>query len=136
MSDLRGSRIDNSYNYYTVAEECAPFVGLWIEGFDIDGEEFIINFPDGRTLTISDRGQSCCEHRYMHTDDDLAAFAGAKFVSIEHRGVAYDLPGEEYDVLDCAFVLVNTSLGTITLASYNHHNGYYGGWHLVVEANC
>ena len=38
----------------------------------LDDSELTIGFADGQRLRLRDEGQSCCEHRYMTTDDDLA----------------------------------------------------------------
>jgi hypothetical protein len=34
---------------------------------------------------------------------------------------------EEYDVLDCAFIHLETNEGVFTIEIRNNHNGYYGG---------
>lgn len=40
-------------------------------------------FDDGTKIKIFDDGQSCCESRYMRTDDNLADFVGAMLLGIE-----------------------------------------------------
>ena len=98
-------------------------------------EEMRISFVGGGTLRIWDNGQSCCETRYMTTDDDLPSFIGAKVVGLEDVA-APDIPyeGESYgDVHEQRFVKLETTAGTITLVTHNQHNGYYGGFDVVAK---
>jgi len=86
-----------------------------------------IYFED-RVMEVWDEGQQCCEHRWMHTDDDLTAFIGAEFRSAHID----DGPTEnlDYEVKESQFLVVRTSLGVFTVVNYNEHNGYYGGFDL------
>ncbi len=84
-----------------------------------------LTFADGSVLRIYDDGQSCCESRYMRTDDDLAYHVGATFLNAETRN-APDIE-TEYDVHEVQFLELTTSKGVISMASHNEHNGYYGG---------
>lgn len=95
------------------------------------GDTLVLRFDDGTGIRFYDDGQSCCEHRYMHTDDDLAHFVGAAFMGAELRD-GPEVEGD-YDVKECQFLLVNTSVGAFTMANYNEHNGYYGGFMIVVH---
>lgn len=92
-----------------------------------------ITFTDETVLRAFDNGQSCCEHRYMVTDDDLTKLAGSTFTGFELREapseVIDDGYGEEHEV---QFLLLNTSTGPVTFASHNEHNGYYGGFAIVL----
>lgn len=86
----------------------------------------------GQRFCIRDEGRSCCEHRYMHTDDDLGAFVGATFEGVE----VVDGPEEtdQYgEPKESAFLKVRTSAGGFTVVTYNKHNGYYGGFWIVCE---
>jgi len=66
----------------------------------------------------------------MHTDDDLPYFVGAKLVGLELRDGPTD--EDKYgDPKECQFLLVKTDKGEITIANYNEHNGYYGGFWIV-----
>lgn len=97
------------------------------------GDTMEILFADGTGIHVFDDGQSCCEHRYAVCDDDLTPFVGAKFVGAEVR----DGPTEDHeygDLKECQFLVVNTDRGSFTVANYNEHNGYYGGFWLVVRA--
>ena len=40
---------------------------------------------------------------------------------------------DEYGDHEVQFLLVNTSIGTFTVASHNEHNGYYGGFDIVIK---
>jgi hypothetical protein len=90
-------------------------------------------FTDGTKIKFFDDGQSCCESRYMRTDDDLARFKGATFVDAELRDspTQTDQWGDEHEI---QFLVVNTSAGAITVSNHNEHNGYYGGFALKVSA--
>ena len=59
--------------------------GKRIEGLVLEDDVLRFSFSDGTGLKMWDDGQSCCEHRYMVTDDDLSEFEGAVFVSAEIR---------------------------------------------------
>ena len=87
-----------------------------------------IDFADGTGIILFDDGRSCCENRYIHTDDDLTAFVGAVFAGCEIREVPNieDKSGDH----EVQFLLVHTNLGTITAETHNEHNGYYGGFYL------
>lgn len=110
----------------------AASLGRPITSVCVDCEDRLnIEFEGGGNLLIWDSGQSCCEHRYMTTDDDLASFVGAKLVDIE----VLDGPSGEGngDCHDTQFVRVNTTAGTVTVVTHNEHNGYYGGFEINSE---
>ena len=110
-------------------------VGKEIASVEVVGEDedtLILRFTDRTELHLHDAGQSCCEHRYMRTDDDLHAFVGATFVGAAIRD-APDLE-DQYGVHEVEFLVVNTSLGAFTVANHNEHNGYYGGFWIVATA--
>nr|WP_152613166.1 hypothetical protein [Inquilinus limosus] len=62
----------------------------------------------------------------MTCDDDLKPIIGATLLGWEIRDVTYD--GDDYDVHEIQFLVVNTSQGSFTVANHNEHNGYYGGF--------
>lgn len=93
---------------------------------ETDAKVLELAFDDGSRLAIEDTGQSCCEHRYLTCDDDLAAFAGATLMDIELRD-GPDNPETEDDTHEQQFLIVTTSAGSFTVACHNEHNGYYGG---------
>lgn len=91
-------------------------------------DELRIGLEDGTVLVLWDNGQSCCENRYMRTDDDLDSFVGDIFLGIE----ILSGPEEEDDygggVHEVQFLHIRTSGGTVVCSSHNEHNGYYGGF--------
>lgn len=90
-----------------------------------------ILFDDEAGIWIYDNGRSCCEHRYLHTDDKVSDFAGAIFIEakIEEGGEKE----EDWETHEWQFVIIKTSLGEFTLETHNKHNGYYGGFYLVIR---
>jgi hypothetical protein len=96
-------------------------------------ERLEISLDDGRVLYVYDDDEQCCEKRSIHTDDGLKSFLGQRLVSIGIREQwSKEIVDDENEV-DCAFVHVKTTGGTITLNTYNKHNGYYSGFDLCVE---
>lgn len=105
-------------------------LGKKITGLHCDGGQLIISFED-TTLYLKDDAQSCCETRYMSTDDELEYYVGA-----ELRGVRVqegDGEESEWDCHDTEFLLIDTSIGTFTMVNHNEHNGYYGGFWLTAS---
>lgn len=105
------------------------FVGKEISKVFIQEDELHIQF-DKKTLVISDDGQSCCEHRYMTTDDNLTEFFGAIFKGIEEKPT-YSISDDEFEDHDLMFIEIKTSKGDFILKSHNDHNGYYGGFDII-----
>lgn len=91
-------------------------------------------FEDGSRLTLRDDGQSCCESRYMQTDDDLPYYVGAKFLNAEIRDGG-STESEYGDTHEIQFLVITTDRGTFSMASHNEHNGYYGGFWIVASAD-
>lgn len=90
----------------------------------------VFAFTDGTGIVLFDDGRSCCESRYMHTDDDLTYHVGATLMGAEIQDgptimSQYDEPKESQ------FLIVTTSKGQFTVVNYNEHNGYYGGFIIV-----
>jgi len=87
--------------------------------------------PSGKTIEIWDNGQSCCESRFMTTDDDVKSLVGHELRRIE----AKDGPDGEDEYGECheqVFVEVGTDKSFITVVNHNQHNGYYGGFGLTI----
>lgn len=115
-----------SYDVRDTNEAIKSGVGKTIVSLKLKDNNLLLTFSDSSQIRIFDGGQSCCENRYMTTDDDLNAFDGAVFTSVEERPVINIPYGSgEHEV---KFLLINTSLGTITLETHNIHNGYYSGF--------
>lgn len=98
---------------------------------DTDTDELMLGFEDGSVLLVSDEEHSCCEVRYMGTDDDLIDFVGSKFLGIEIK----DAPDiEDEDVChEVQFLEVKTDRGCFTMSSHNEHNGYYSGFDISIQ---
>lgn len=90
-----------------------------------------IIFDDNSGLGICDNGRSCCESRYLHTDDKLSDFIGSVFTGVDIQN-APDIT-TEYGDHEVQFLKVNTSIGTFTVETHNEHNGYYGGFAIVCK---
>lgn len=104
-------------------------IGKEITAFNLSEDELLFTLSDGSRIKIADGGQSCCEHRYMHSDDDIQAFVGANLMMAEVR----EAPSieDEYGAHEVAFLVVTTSRGAFTVETHNEHNGYYGGFWIV-----
>lgn len=111
----------------------SAYFGKMITTTSLDDSELKIGFSDGTKINISDAGQCCCEHRYITCDDDVSTLIGKTLTGVMTK----DGPGEncDYDSHDTAFVEVQTSGGFITMTPHNVHNGYYGGFHVVVRGD-
>lgn len=111
-------------------QDPAKYYGRTITAAEIDDKRLTLSFSDGGKVAIWDDGQSCCESRYMRTDDDVQSLVGHKLVRIEAKESRKD--PDQYGEHDVVFVEVGTDDGFITIANHNEHNGYYGGFGLTV----
>lgn len=94
-------------------------------------DDLRLTFADGTTIAIWDNGQSCCEARYMRTDDDVQSLVGHELRRIEVKP-ADDIHDGSGDVHEVCFVEIGTDDGFITISNHNEHNGYYGGFGLTI----
>lgn len=99
-------------------------LGLTIKEVMLDNDALRFEFEGGRVIRVYDDGQSCCESRYMRTDDNLSEFTGAKLLDMELK----DAPEieHEYGVHEVQFLEVKTDKGSFVMSNHNEHNGYYG----------
>ena len=97
---------------------------VWL---DEENDKLRFNLEDGTQLVMWDGGQSCCEHRYMRTDDDLNEYCGAILEDFELKD-APDVEDEWGEVHEVQFLDVKTNKGIFQMANHNEHNGYYGGF--------
>lgn len=104
-----------------------------IETIKLDGDDLVISFTDNTKLTIWDGGQSCCESRYMTTDDNLSDFNGAVLLDLELKSA--DDIDNGWEVHEIQFLDVKTSNGVFTMVNHNEHNGYYGGFYVKAKLN-
>lgn len=101
---------------------------------DTEANALRIQFEDDWGIKVFDDGQSCCENRYMRTDDDLTAFVGAQLLDVQVKDAPPLRAGEECeDYHDVQFLEVHTSKGVFTMSNHNEHNGYYGGFSVKIE---
>ena len=95
-----------------------------------------ISFENSPDIIIFDDGQSCCENRFMSTDDDIQSLISSELLKIIAKDGPTEEKGEEdycSEVHETCFVEIATTQGHITLVTHNEHNGYYGGFDLVVR---
>ena len=101
-------------------------LGKTISDIELTEEALFITFVDGYKIKLSDEGQTCCESRYMYSDDGLSWFIGSKLTDAEVK----EAPNieDEWGAHEVAFLVVTTSKGAFTIETHNKHNGYYGGF--------
>src|SRR5271165_4208844 len=76
-----------------------------ITSLELKDNALVFGFEDGTATKLYDDGQSCCEHRYMHTDDDLSFYVGATLMGAKiEDGPSVD--GEYGESADSQFLIV------------------------------
>jgi len=129
----------SSKNPYTAATS-GPFgrrepdssdIGQKITAAELKDEKLVLSFENSKTINVFDDGQSCCESRYMRTDDDVKSLIGHKLVRIEVKD-GDNLP-DEYGSHEVCFLEVGTDDGFITISNHNESNGYYGGFSMCIH---
>lgn len=120
-------------HYLSGGSENSPskYYGKKIKNAAMEDKHFIINFEDNVCIDIYDNGQSCCERRYMHTDDDIKWLIGKTLVGISEKEVK-KTTGEYGDPHEIVFLEIMTNDGAVTFSNHNEHNGYYGGFELTI----
>jgi hypothetical protein len=111
-------------------EDYQKAVGKIISDAYLADDYVTVKFTDGSRLDIYDGGQSCCEHRYITSDDDLYSAIGEEFVGISEGH--YESGGSEDYCHDMMFVYLQTNRDSYSFCTHNEHNGYYGGF----SVNC
>lgn len=106
-------------------------IGKKIKKVSLEDNTLSVQLEDDTTLALYDDGQSCCESRYMVTDDDLKSFEGDKLVSIEVREAPEIV--DDYGTHEVQFLVLTTDRGALTVSNHNEHNGYYGGFWIVAK---
>lgn len=109
----------------------SEFIGKIIEDIQISDNRLKIDFTDASKIDIWDDGQSCCESRYMTTDDDIKSIIGKTIVHIVSKGIEFELDSND-ESHEIVFIEIMTNDGFITLVNHNEHNGYYGGFGLTI----
>jgi hypothetical protein len=108
-------------------------VGKVVRDISIDGA-IRVYFDDGTRLDIIDKGQQCCESRFITTDDDLEYGSGKLFLGFELKdctGTSDDW-GETHDI---QFLEIKLSDCSLVFQSHNCHNGYYGGFWITCKVS-
>jgi hypothetical protein len=100
-----------------------------IVGVSMNDRGIKLTLATGSTVEVWDDAQQCCEHRYATCDDDIMSVIGGTLVDVVLKD-ARELPGG--DTHEAQFVDIVTTKGTLTMCSHNEHNGYYGGFDLVL----
>ena len=111
-----------------------PYYGMVLSTISLneDRDRIAITFTNGRSIWIYDNGQSCCEHRYISTDDPLDDLAGGELIKIEIKRVTDD-ESSEYDcVHEICFLEIATTKAAAVFSFHNEHNGYYGGFAMTI----
>lgn len=108
-------------------------VGKKIMDVRLQNDVLFMSFGSQGALYITDEGQSCCENRYITTDDKLEDYVGGNLLNIEVKPVPVPMlenrdPEDYSDVHDIEFVEISTTKGSFVLVTHNEHNGYYGGF--------
>ncbi len=113
-------------NHQTV-EAVKGSLGKTITALELVDDNLVFTFEDNTKLKLWDGGQSCCESRYMRTDDNLSDYIGGQLLDIELRD-APDQEDEHGEVHEIQFLAVKTGKGMFVMSNHNEHNGYYGGF--------
>ena len=116
-------------------------MGKTIKELFVDNDKYrdgalIMKFTDNTGIVVRDDGRSCCEERYIHTDDDLQYYVGSVFNKAELREAPNQISEDDDDYggeHEVRFLIINTDKGSFTLETHNIHNGYYGGFWIVIE---
>jgi len=115
-----------------------PYYGREIAAIKLDKSAYpdgvlFLRFTDGAGVKIYDDGRSCCEERYMHTDDELGDFIGATLLGAEIKSAPTQQG--DWETHEMQFLHVTTSKGIFTVETHNKHNGYYGGFWMTVASD-
>ena len=111
--------------------DAASYCGRKITAAQMKDNRLNLTFADGIKIAIWDDGQSCCENRYMTTDDDVSSLVGHLLHHIEGK----EASNGETDYGECyesVFVEIGTDDGCVTIVNHVEHNGYYGGFGLTI----
>lgn len=110
--------------------------GTTIHDIRLVNDTIKLYYSDLKTqVEIFDAGQTCCENRYITTDDELNYYKKALIKSIElvDRGSTEENKFMDHDL---QFLRIHTDKGTIVFETHNIHNGYYGGFNIEGKIIC
>jgi hypothetical protein len=120
--------------YSQLTDTCGHLIGRNIATIEIPPDHdwrIDIMFVDGSQLRLVMMSE-CCKERFFRSDDDAHQFVGAIYNGVEIKRAEY-VDDQEYEVHEIAFLEVNTSVGPMTFAAHNIHNGYYAGFDIEIE---
>jgi len=100
-------------------------IGRKIVQVKLEDNSLTLTFDPSLAIELYDDGQSCCESRYMRTDDDPSDIVGHVLMSIETAPAPSIGSDEDHDV---EFLRIITNRGLLVISNHNEHNGYYGGF--------
>lgn len=111
-------------------ESPEKYYGKTIREASLIDNIFSLQFDDGVKITLTDEGQSCCEDRYITCDDNISDLHGDVLRTIEvSDGGSIET---DYGDHEMAIVKIASDKSSITLTTHNEHNGYYGGFSLMI----
>jgi hypothetical protein len=113
-------------------KDASEYYGKIIKRATFGDDEVRLEFEDGKKIKVWDDGQSCCESRYMTTDDDIKFLVGKALTDIVVKYVESSEPNE-YTEHEMAFLEFQTKDGQVVFCTHNEHNGYYGGFGLSID---
>lgn len=107
--------------------------GKKITSAEFKKDSIYLTFDDGLSVIIDDQGQSCCERRYMRTDDNIKDIEGKTLVAIDIKEGPSFLTSEDRDEHEIQFLEIQTNDIAVTFASHVVHNGDYGGFSIEIR---
>jgi hypothetical protein len=102
-----------------------------IQKAEFKEDALFLTFDNQECIRIFDDGQSCCEHRYMTSDDDPQELVGKMLTNIEC--VEAPTQKDDFDDHETQFLRVHAEDGLFVACTHNEHNGYYGGFWVKIE---
>jgi len=126
LNELFGDSQHNRYMFAKAKDKVISNVALVDNVIEI-------TFEDNSKLRIYDNGQSCCESRYITTDDTLGEFVGARLLNIETKEAPTPVNDNSYDRHDVEFLELVSDKRPLTFTTHVEHNGYYGGFSIVLQ---
>lgn len=132
MSNPTGMDFMIHYHDGGYTHEPKEYYGLKITSVEFTEKSLNIGFENGKTIKLWDYGQTCCENRYMTTDDDVKSLIGHRLTRIDPNNVKVK-KSEWGDEHEATFIEIGTNQNFITIVTHNEHNGYYGGFCLAID---
>mgnify|MGYP001613216559 CR=1 FL=1 len=94
---------------------------------------FVVKTTERRFVIGIGNVRGCCERWGSTAPPGLLDFVGATIEKGGYSVVEMD-DSDSYDTGGIATLCINTSKGTLELAVFNYHNGYYGhAWSFKID---